>query len=399
MMAARARLIAPLMLWTAMLGCGAALAKPAALTLESINGARFAPLPDPAAKTPTGEIVRAEVLLDRARVSPGAIDGIDGDNFRKAVGAYQAIMGLPVTSRLDQATWDKLTEGDKGPVAVERKLTAKDVKGPFAQRIPAKFEAQADLKHMAYTSVLEEISEQSHASQGLLKALNPRANWKRADQTVILPQVVADRPKAEVARIVVDKPGHAVAAFAADGKLIAFYPASIGSEEKPAPSGDFVVEHVTHNPDYTYNPKYAFKGVKATQPFTIAAGPNNPVGSVWMALSDEGYGIHGTPQPDLVGKTQSHGCIRLTNWDAEDLASMVGKKTPVHFADEAVALVPPPPPAPAPAPAVPTPVAAPSAPPSPPPVAGTPPAAPVPASPEPKTTPTTPGSAPAPQGG
>ncbi len=134
--------------------------------------------------------------------------------------------------------------------------------------------------------------------------------------------------------MVVDKPGHDVEAFTADNKLVAFYPASIGSTEKPAPSGDFAIRRIVHNPDYTYDPDYKFKGVKATKPFTIAPGPNNPVGAVWMDLSFEGYGIHGTPDPEAIGKTQSHGCVRLTNWDALDLALLVDKGTPVSFQDK-----------------------------------------------------------------
>lgn len=305
------------------------------LTMAAVNAASFSPLPETAAKRPVPEVLKAEVLLDRARFSPGAIDGIDGDNFRKAVGAYQATMGLPVTSRLDQATWDRLVGGDARPVLAVRDTSGKDAEGPFSKRLPRKMEAQAKVGHLRYRDPLEKLSEEVHASQGLLKALNPGRRFDEVGKDVVVPQVVTDRPPAAVSRIVVDKAGHAVQAFGADGGLVAFYPASIGSAEKPAPSGDFVVERVTHNPEYRYDPKYAFKGVRSKVPFTIESGPNNPVGSVWMALSDEGYGIHGTPDPDLVGKTQSHGCIRLTNWDAEDLAGMVASKTPVSFEETA----------------------------------------------------------------
>ncbi len=357
-----------------------ALARPSdpkapALTVDSVNGATFSVLPEPPAKVPSSTVLKAAILLDRARFSPGAIDGIDGDNFRKAVGAYQKQMGLGASGVLDQATWDKLTGSDGGVVLVTRPVTPADLKGPFAKRIPAKFEAQAKLKRLAYTDVQEELSEQYHVSRGLLIALNKGQSWKGPGRTIVVPQVVADRPAADVARITVDKASHAVEAFAPDGKLVAYYPASIGSDEKPAPSGQFVIRRVIHNPDYTYNPKYAFKGVKATKPFTIAPGPNNPVGSVWLDLSDEGYGIHGTPQPELVGKTQSHGCIRLTNWAVEDLASLVRAGTPVSFEDAAPAqapaqpsptpTVPAPTPEQAPAPAVPEGGSSPAAPPKP----------------------------------
>ena len=134
-------------------------------------------------------------------------------------------------------------------------------------------------------------------------------------------------------RVEVKKSERSVRVIGADGKLIAFYPASIGSTEKPAPSGKFVVRSVDLNPIYHYNPKYAFKGQKATEPVAVPPGPNNPVGLVWIDLSAESYGIHGTPQPQNVSKTESHGCVRLTNWDALALAKLVHKGTPVEFID------------------------------------------------------------------
>ena len=132
-------------------------------------------------------------------------------------------------------------------------------------------------------------------------------------------------------RIEVDKPRKILRAFGKDGELIAVYPVTLGSTEKPAPSGTLKVTSVAHNPTYRYNPEYKFKGVKSKKPFTIKPGPNNPVGSVWINLSAKGYGIHGTPEPSKVSKTESHGCIRLTNWDAVDLAAMVQKGMSVAF--------------------------------------------------------------------
>ena len=301
--------------------------------MDGVNGAQFNPLPNPSSRKPSPEILKAEILLDRARFSPGSIDGIDGDNFRKAIAAYRRQMGLGDSNALNGPTWDKLTGSDKDLVLVRRPVTADDLKGPFTKTIPARFERQSRLRRLGYKDIREELSEQYHVSVAMLVELNPTERWTTPGSEIVVPQVVVERGEAKVIRVVVDKATRAVEAFGQDGKLVAFYPASIGSEEKPAPSGEFNIQWVLHNPPYNYDPKFAFKGVKTRKPFTIAPGPNNPVGSVWMDLSVEGYGIHGTPEPDLVGKTQSHGCIRLTNWDAQDLASMVAKGTVVSFED------------------------------------------------------------------
>src|SRR4029077_6097256 len=122
-----------------------------------------------------------------------------------------------------------------------------------------------------------------------------------------------------------------VRVLAKDGALLASYPASVGSEEKPAPSGMLKVVRVGRNPTYTYDPEFKFRGVKANEKLHIAPGPNNPVGLVWIALNEKSYGIHGTPEPSKVGKTESHGCVRLTNWDALALAKLVRKGMPVEF--------------------------------------------------------------------
>jgi len=138
---------------------------------------------------------------------------------------------------------------------------------------------------------------------------------------------------AKVERIEINKHERDLRAFDKDGHLVAFYPASIGSTAKPAPSGSFKVNRVQRDPAYHYDPKFHFKGVKARQKFAIKPGPNNPVGTVWIDLTAPSYGIHGTPNPDKIGKTESHGCIRLTNWDALALAAMVHKGTQVDFVE------------------------------------------------------------------
>ena len=332
-------------------------APPHRLTEQAIDNASRPASSDKKSAFPDAGLVKAAVLLDRARFSPGAIDGFAGDNLHDAIKAFQQQAGLDASGLLDPATWDRLTT--KAPPTLKAyAITAEDAKGPFTTSIPTDFEAQSRLKHLGYHTIREELAERFHMGEPLLRSLNPGSSFRAGDH-ILVADVARSEPAGKAARVVVDKAGHDVEALDVDGKMLARYPASIGSTDKPAPTGDLTIHAVVRNPDYTYDPSYKFKGVKAKEPFTIQPGPNNPVGLVWMDLGGDGYGIHGTPDPAEVGKTQSHGCIRLTNWDALDLASMVGKGTAVHFGEApgSTGPVPPTPATPAPTP-VETPVAA-----------------------------------------
>jgi lipoprotein-anchoring transpeptidase ErfK/SrfK len=184
-------------------------------------------------------------------------------------------------------------------------------------------------------SPAEMLAERFHMDEDLLERLNRGKKLDQAGTTITVANVSV-KPAAldtKIGKIEVDKQRKLVRALSTDGRPIAVYPASIGSEEKPAPSGTLKVTRIARNPNYTYNPDYKFRGVKAKEEFKIAPGPNNPVGLVWIALNQKGYGIHGTPDPEKVGKAYSHGCVRLTNWDALALAAMVKKGTPVAFID------------------------------------------------------------------
>ncbi|CDX56734.1 ErfK/YbiS/YcfS/YnhG family protein [Mesorhizobium plurifarium] len=317
--------------WAALaLACGVAQA--VRLEPDAVNQAQFSE-GEPNGVSPM--LLKAQVLLDRARFSPGLIDGRVSQNFTKAVAAFQAANGLPSDGKLTRETWDKLAATFAGPVLTTYEVTDKDVRGPFTRRIPARMESMAHLKRLGYRNAREKLAERFHVSEQLLRMLNLRAGFSKAGTTLVVPDVGRSDPPSQIAGVEVDKASRQVRALDVSGKAIAVYPASIGSEEKPAPSGAAEVKRVVHDPTYHYNPKFAFKGVKTKRPFTIAKGPNNPVGSVWIDLSIESYGIHGTPDPGKIGTTFSHGCIRMTNWDAEDLAAMVKPGTKVDFKDEA----------------------------------------------------------------
>jgi lipoprotein-anchoring transpeptidase ErfK/SrfK len=288
-------------------------------------------------KKPSPLIIKAQILLDRRSFSPGAIDGYDGDNYRLALAAFQRVSGLSATGILDPDTWNALAATSSEPALIEYQLTEADVRGPYVKTIPAALEKKAALAQLSYTGPLEMLAERFHMDEPLLKALNPKQSFKTAGDTVLVANVPQQPLDAKVERIIIDKTGHFLSAFAQDGTLIAFYPASVGSQEKPAPTGSFKVQSVAKNPSYHYNPKFQFKEVKTQRPFVIRPGPNNPVGTVWIDLSAESYGIHGTPEPRNIGKTESHGCVRLTNWDVLKLANMVHKGTVVDFVDSAAA--------------------------------------------------------------
>jgi hypothetical protein len=351
----------PLVIVLVVLSCSATLATQQrsnplpSLTEDSVDEASLDFLTEAAAPL----IARSEILLSRVHFSPGEIDGQDGDNYRRALRAFQQANKLPDTSKLDAATWSALTRDQTEPVLKRHTITTEDVAGPFEKRLSVNLVDMARLSGLSYSSPPAELAEMFHMGEDMLHRLNPRANFSRAGEQIVVadlsPMLLRSTPHtvealppdakasngqgAEI--IVVDKPARNVRAYDKDGNLLAFYPATIGSEEKPAPTGVFRVNKVDWNPDFRYDPKFAWKGVKTRRKLTVAPGPNNPVGLVWIDLSAPSYGIHGTPQPVAIGKTESHGCVRLTNWDAVELAGMAHPGTTVRFEDQDSPVAPP----------------------------------------------------------
>jgi lipoprotein-anchoring transpeptidase ErfK/SrfK len=270
-------------------------------------------------------VVRVQILLARAHFSCGPIDGEFGTNLQKTVTAYQNERQLPATGVVDGATWASLN-ADQAPVLTGYTITSDDEKGPFVQ-IPKDLMKQAALPAMGYISPLQELSERFHASPQLLQALNPGADFSQAGQQLMVPNAVT-LPPGPAATIYVSQSESSVRATGPDGKLLAFYVATIGSDHDPLPVGNWKVRWVKRDPVFHYDPKLFWDAHKPDQKAQIRPGPNNPVGAVWIDLSKEHYGIHGTPDPSLVGHASSHGCIRLTNWDALELSTMVKPGTP-----------------------------------------------------------------------
>jgi lipoprotein-anchoring transpeptidase ErfK/SrfK len=289
----------------------------ATLTVEAVNDAERAH----AARARSGAaIVRAQVLLDRARFSPGEIDGATGSNFTVALRGFQRRNGLEPSGALDEKTWAAL-EHDGAPALIEYTITADAVAGPL-EKLPDDMMQKAELPALGYQSPLEALGEKFHAKPALLAALNPGRAFDREGETIAVPNIDTE-PLPPVAKVLVDRSESTVVALDAQDQVLAQYPASSGSEHDPLPVGDWKILGVARHPVFHYNPDLFWDADPAHQKAEIKAGPNNPVGVVWIALSKEHYGIHGTPEPSTLGKTQSHGCIRLSNWSAAQLADAV----------------------------------------------------------------------------
>jgi lipoprotein-anchoring transpeptidase ErfK/SrfK len=270
-------------------------------------------------------VVRAQILLDRAHFSCGQIDGNFGTNLQKTVTAFQHERHLQESGAVDDATWAALN-ADTAPPATQYTISPDDEKGPFVTR-SGDLMKQAELPAIGYASPLDELSERFHSSPDLMKKMNPGANFTSAGQVLTVPNVLVMPPQGPAAQVVT-KSESSVRAYDAAGHLLAFYMATIGSEHDPLPIGQWQIKGQKKDPKFHYNASLFWDAKDTNDRATLQPGPRNPVGSVWIDLSKPHYGIHGTPDPALIGHATSHGCIRLTNWDALELASLVKPGTP-----------------------------------------------------------------------
>lgn len=298
-----------------------------------------------------GTVFHAQVLLDRAGFSPGVIDGEAGISLEAAIKGFQEARGLQVNGQLDQATRQALLQ-DKAPSTRRLRIDESDAQGPFVGQIPKDPAEQAEMERLAYRNLLEKIAEKFHTTPATIIALNKPTQSLRAGSVLVLPNVLpqsrnyknvkgdvaqllsdlnvnAEQPKAS--RVVVDKSDKVVRVFGEGDKLVAQFPATMGSEKDPLPLGNWKVNSVAFNPPFKYQPKLFWDVEDSEEEQLLPPGPNGPVGIVWIDLSKEHIGIHGTNAPETIKRAESHGCVRLTNWDAARLTQMVGNGMQVIF--------------------------------------------------------------------
>ncbi|WP_443030646.1 L,D-transpeptidase family protein [Sphingomonas sp. RT2P30] len=298
-------------------------------------------------------VLHVQVILDHLGFAPGVLDGKRGQSLTAALKGFQESHDLPVTGLVDEATLVELDKYQGLRATRTLRLTAEALSGPFVNPLPKSPAEQAKLTTLAYRSAMEKLAEMFHTTPAVLVALNGPDTPLRPGTAVVFPNALptsrdydaklpaawrktladlnVDAQQPHGTQVVVDKSDQVLRVLDAQGKLVAQFTATMGSEHDPLPLGRWKIQGFTYNPPFHYNPALFWDARKSAKEALLPPGPNGPVGVIWLDLSKPHYGIHGTPEPSTIGRAESHGCIRLTNWDAARLSLMIKPGTPAIF--------------------------------------------------------------------
>ena len=281
---------------------------------------------------PVQTLFEAQLALERQGISAGSLDGKIGSQTRAAIRAFQRQADLPITGELDANTKSNLTLST--PPITTYVVTSNDL--ARLQPISKTWTGKSQQTALDYETILELVAEKAHAHPALIKQLNPGANWTStaAGTPLQVPDVTLNDPPAKAAFARISLSEKILEAFDAESNLLVHFPCSIAQKVEKRPVGELHVAVVAPNPNYTFDPQLFPESAEAKEApdvkLILPPGPNNPVGTVWIGLDKPGYGMHGTPRPEDVGRTESHGCFRLANWNAELLLKITWIGMPVY---------------------------------------------------------------------